>query len=268
MREAAGAEPLEDGALAYAYLDDEPSADFMLDRKNPHLLPAPLWETGDRGRVALTNSNEAGRFRQDLAELGFPAFVQDSIDQDRTAKDEQHDLRLAWFWIGFTHEPSFARMHQSNATKTGEYMTASLRAENMFVHDAFAANMRVIASGTLAEANVETRGRTRGVFPVPPVQQAHYSYFVGYGREVPRYAKGTPEVPEALRDEQMALFAGLTANGFRMTLLLHEDAVVRGGARSRGVPFAPMERHFAAFQPEHAGADRDLVERVRRAVEG
>lgn len=262
------AEPLEEGALAYAYLDDGGPLGFMADRKERHLLPAHLWEVGDRGRVALTNSNEAGSFREDLAELGFPSFVQDSIDPGRTAKDEQHGLRLAWFWIGFTHDPSFARTHQSNATKTGEYMTASLRRENMFVHDAFAANMRVVASGTLAEANVETRGRTPGVFPVPPVQQAHYSYFVGYGRSVPRYSKGTPEVPDALSAEQMDLFSGLTANGFRMTLLLHEDAVVREGAQSRGVPFAPIEAHFEAFAPQHASQDRALVERVRQAVDG
>ena len=267
LREAAGAVPLEEGPLAYAYLDEGGALDFMADRKNPHLLPAHLWEVGDRSRVALTNSNEAGSFRQDLAELGFPGFVQDSIDTARTAKDEQHALRLAWFWIGFTQDPSFARIHQSNATKTGEYMTASLRRENMFVHDAFAATMRVIASGTLAEANVTTRGVARGVAPAPPVQQAHYSYFVGYGREVPRYSKNTPDVPEALRAEQMALFTGLTANGFRMTLLLHEEALA-GGAESRGVPFEPIANHFEAFAPEHRGEDTMLLDRLRLLVGG
>ena len=268
LREAAGAEPLEEGALAYAYVDTDPSVDFMKDRTKASLLPAHQWEVGDRGRVVLTTDRADGSFRRDLAELGFASFVQDSIDADRTAAQEQFNLRLAWFWVGFTHEPSFARMHSSNATKVGEYMVGTLNDANMFVHNAFAANMRLAAKGALAEANVETRPRQRGVFPTEPVHQANYSYFVAYGREVPRYRDEASVIPQAARDAQMDLFSRLTANGFRMTLLLHEDAVVRGGAESRGVPFAPIERHFAAFQPEHAGADRDLVERVRRAVEG
>ena len=144
-------------------------------------------------------------------------------------------------------------------------MTASLHRENMFVHDAFAANMRVIASGTLAEANVTTRGAARGVVPAPPVQQAHYSYCVGYGREVPHYSENTPDVPDALRDEQMALLTGLTANGFRMTLLLHEEALA-GGAESRGVPFDPIANHFESFAPEHAGEDRMILDCLRLAV--
>ncbi len=252
------------GPVAFSYLDNDPAVDFMLDRKDNDYLPANPWEIGDRARVMFGNSQEAGSFRRDLTQLGFPDFVLDSIDPQRTVTDEQHNLRLSWFWIGFTMDPSFARIHKSNSTKVGEYMVASLIDENMFLHNSFQANMRLIAKAALPEANVKRNGRSTPV-RVAPELQLNYSYFVAYNRTVLRW-KGS--VPDALRSQQEELWHTFTANGFRMGMYLYEDALRTGASQAKDVPFAPIQTHFDRYEPQMAAHDRMLLERVKMAVGG
>ena len=251
------------GPLAFAYLDSDPQLSFMLDRKDNVLLPGNPWEIGDRGRVMLSNSAEEGTFRRDLAQLGFPQFVLDSIDDRRTVSEEQHALRLAWFWIGFTMDPSFARIHKSNSTKVGEYMVATLLRENMHMHNSFQANMRIIAKGSLADANMKGQGRGEAPVPVAPQMQLHYSYFVGYNRTILRWSGG--DIPAAMKAEQEDLWHTFTANGFRMGLYLYEEALRTGTSEPRDVPFEPLEVHFAHYQPDQAAHDRALVESTKAA---
>ncbi|MEM7730856.1 MAG: hypothetical protein AAF311_16610, partial [Pseudomonadota bacterium] len=185
MREAASphASTFLRGPLAFSYTQTEPRLDFMLDRKKVEHLPAPSWEVGDRARVMLDKSKTEGSLRTLLDQVGLPGFVQDSVDAARTSKEEQQALRLSWFWIGFTMDPSFARIHSSNSTKSGEYMVESLLQENMHLHNAFAAHTRIVAKGTLQDANVKRRNRQRYPDLIPPVFKLNYSYFVGYKRE-------------------------------------------------------------------------------------
>ena len=251
------------GPLAFAYLDDDPGLSFMLDRKDNFLLPGNPWEIGDRGRVMLSNSNEEGTFRRDLAQLGFPQFVLDSIDDQRTVTQEQHALRLAWFWIGFTMDPSFARIHKSNSTKVGEYMVATLLRENMHMHNSFQANMRIIAKGALPEANVKSMGSGRAPQKVAPQMQLNYSYFVGYNRTILRWTGNS--IPAALKSEQERMWHMFTANGFRMGLYLQEEALRNGTSEARDVPFEPLEVHFAHYQPEQTAHDRALIDRTKAA---
>ncbi|WP_234035016.1 hypothetical protein [Aurantiacibacter sediminis] len=257
-----GRDAFMQGPLAFAYLDSAPQLTFMLDRKDNFLLPGNPWEIGDRGRVMLSNSNQEGTFRRDLAELGFPEFVLDSIDPLRSVTEEQEALRLSWFWIGFTMDPSFARIHKSNSTKTGEYMIASLLRENMFLHNSFQANMRIIASGTLPEASVQRQGRGIAPLRVTPQMRLHYSYFVGYNRTILRW---NGNIPDALRSEQEQLWHTFTANGFRMGMYLYEDELRRGLTEPTDVAFEPIEVHFNHYQPEHMAHDQMLVNNLRGA---
>ena len=258
-----------DGALAFAYLDTAPELDFMLERPNPTLLPANLWEIGDQARIMLENSATTGSFRQNLAQLGYPSFVQDSVDPARSAKLEQHQLRLAWFWLGFTFDPSFARIHQSNATKVGEYMVASLNDENMFVHNTFQANMRLLVKGYLPEANVRKVGRQRQLETVPPQFQMNYSYFVAYNRAVLRWnenRKAGVTVPQPLKDEQAELWHRFTANGFRMSLYLYSEALDDGAAPT-GAPLEPIGLHFDTYESQYADLDHALLDEVAAKLE-
>jgi hypothetical protein len=89
-------------------------------------LPNHFWEVGDMGRVMLESTQTLGSFKGNLASLGFPQFAVDSIDPDRSALAEKQALQMAWFWIGFTQDPSFSRISKSNTTKVGEYMVGTL----------------------------------------------------------------------------------------------------------------------------------------------
>jgi hypothetical protein len=284
-QEALGRQSFADGALAFAYLDTDLRFAFMRERPSPQFLPNDLWEVGDRARVMLDDSSRTGSFRDNLRKLGYPAFVLDSIDPERTEGQEQQALRLAWFWIGFTFDPSFARIHASNSTRVGEYMVGSLIDEHMFLHNSFAAHMRLAAAGFLPEAQVVARTRPARVERVQRPFLMDYSYFIGYNRTVLRWNEDRRVgrlFPQALRDEQAALWHRFTANGFRaMSLLqmraldtepLASDAAARTrlrdmlqdevdastGSVRRGTLYA-LHRSFSTYQPEHDAADDALL---------
>ena len=259
----AHASTFAEGPLAFSYVEEDPRLDFMMDRRNTVLLPANPWEVGDRARVMLSNDNEEGSFRRLLGELGFPDFAQESIDSARTAKREQQELRLAWFWIGFTMDPSFARIHASNSTKVGEYMIASLLEENMHLHNSFAVHARIVAKGSLPEANVEGVNRQRRPDRVEPVFRLNYNYFLGYGRNLIAWresSKAGTVLPDALKSEQETLWTRFNTNAFRMGLHLwladHGRGLDVGDVR---VPL--LREHFKAYAPGRA-ADAELLDRV------
>ena len=255
------------GPLALSYIDSDPALDFMLDRKNPDHLPGNLWEVGDRARVMLDHDREAGSFRRLLAELGFPAFAQESVGAERSTTDEQEELRRAWFWLGFTMDPSFARVHDSNSTKVGEYQVASLLRVNLHMHNSFAAHMRIIAKGTLPEANVTGFDqRSRQFRTQDPAMRLNYSYFIGYNRTELKWTEDRgAEVDPALKDAQQALWTRFNANAFRMGLELYLAEVESGAAATEVVTY-PLKAHFDLYHEGDRDADYALLNRVRHAL--
>ncbi len=267
--EASGREGFAEGALAFSYLDTDPRFDFMKERKSRTLLPANLWEVGDKGRSTLENSQAEGSFRENLAKLGYPEFVQGSIDPTRSASQEQHELRLAWFWLGFTFDPSFARIHSSNATKVGEYMVGTLLDERMFIHNTFHTNMRLVTKGFLPEANREQAGRERTLEQLPTVFRMNYGYFWAYGRTVLNWRENKKlnfVYPEDLKAEQADLWHRFTANGFRMSMFLYLAALEEGAPKD-SVAFDALTTHFETYEPEHQEADNALMAQLRRKLE-
>jgi hypothetical protein len=215
------------GPIAFSYID-APAYDFMNRAQMGSFLPADMWEIGDRGRVMLETTGTQGSFKGNLASLGFPLFAQNSIDPLRSAGAEQTALRKAWFWLGFTLDPSFARIHASNATKTGEYMVGTLVEERMFNHMHFSALMRLVVKGNLQEANMK---RVNNVFRPQPDSvryMSNYSYSTAYNRIVAARLWNedrNTRFDTALKAQSEALFAKLAGNGFRMSLLLQTDAL-------------------------------------------
>lgn len=256
-----------DGPLPFAYLDKAPELSFMRSRKDNQLLPNNMWEVGDQARTMLDDSSQIGSFKDVLRKLGFPLFARDSINANRTSAVEQQALRLAWFWIGFTFDPSFNRIHKSTATKTAEYMVASLIDENMFLHNAFQANMRLVAEGFLPEANVKSLNGPARIEAVAPSFEMNYSYFIAYGRTVLRWKENSrlgTVLPAGIKDEQAKLWHSFTANGFRMSLYLYLDAIKAGASPSLQT-LDPIKAHFDFYQPENQVADTALLNAVREA---
>ena len=257
------------GALAFSYIDTDPALDFMLDRPKPYHLPGNLWEVGDRARVMLDHGAEEGSFRTLLGELGFPGFAVESVAPSASSSDAQEELRRAWFWLGFTLDPSFARIHSSNSTKVGEYQVASLLRVNMHMHNSFAAHMRIIAKGSLPEANVHGFDkRSRQLQSRPPAMRLNYSYFVGYNRTTLAYRedrKAGTVVPPELKAAQGELWTRFNANAFRMGLELYL-AEVESGAEATDVPTYPIKVHFDTYHPDSRTEDYALLNRVRAAL--
>ena len=215
------------GALAFSYLD---SASYSA--KNEFLGGNDLWEIGDRARVMMDENQSAGSLRTSLEKLGLPKFVRESVSGIETVSAEQQRLRVTWFWIGFTFDPSFARTSGSNSTKVGEYMVGSLIDENMHLHNAFSQHVRLLAKGYLPEANVKKSGKT--VVPVTPAFLMDYSYFIGYGRPVLRWNEDRKKpLPTAQKLEQEGLWQRFVGNGFRMSMYLQIDSLDTADAATK-----------------------------------
>jgi hypothetical protein len=270
------------GKLAFSYLE-KPEWQSII--KTSEFLPGNnLWEVGDNARTVLGNHNntsgtDSTNARKVLEARGFPKFAVDSVNAERSSFVHEEEVRLAWFWIGFTVDPSFARVSGSNSTKVGEYMIGSLLNVNMHLHDSFFTNMRLCAKGLLIDGNYKS----------VPAFKPDYGYFVGYGREILKWnwEKGDPIIPETQKLEQQNLWHRFTSNGFRMSLYLYLDTLehldAAGLAKERewvlgkdGVwgfnpatgktddraPWTPMQHHFDTYQPEQNASDTALIAKV------
>ena len=213
------------GISGSAGLATAPQEITLTGKKGQPLVMSPE-EIGDRGRVMLETTGTQGSFKANLASLGFPVFAQESIDPLRSAGVEQSALRKAWLWIGFTLDPSFSRIHKSNATLSGEYMIGTLVDERMFNHMHFSALMRLITKGNLQEANMKRVNNVRTAQPDAIRFMANYSYATAYGRTQIKWNEDKNiKFDAALKLQAEGLFAKLAGNGFRMSLLLQTDAL-------------------------------------------
>ena len=282
------------GPLAFAYLDTDaryrPLATTNWGGRS--MLPSPLWEVGDLlGRVVL-GGPDLKTLGPVSASLGLPKFVVDSIDANRSSHHEEQELRLAWMWLGFTFDPSFARMNAGNATRVGEYMVATLLDRKLFNHNAFMTHMRLMASTYLPEASTtHDRASPTGVRRVANDrlhEVTHYSYFLAYSRNrlgsghTAFTERGMPAPPPAAVDRATQLWSAQVSNGMRTTLILLRDElqnrpqglnrdwlqrtaadIQRAGA---GAWLTEFRQHWSTYQPQHAAADDALVQEVARLI--
>jgi hypothetical protein len=227
------------GAIAFSYLDTDPAYSYMkANNNNLAFLPSPLWEVGDNGRILIENTS-SGTFKENLKRLGYPEFAQNSVGETRLASDEETALRMAWFWIGFTFDPSLSRTSagrsQSNATRVGEYMVGTLIENRYFNHQALTTLMRLATKGSLPQANVMRGNSTATLTQLTPKYLMEYGYSWAYGRlsikNLWNEDKFTP-IPQTLKDQSAALYGMLTGNGLRMSLYLQTHQLNQTGANA------------------------------------
>ena len=219
------------GAVAFSYLDKpgEEAFNVMKTRENFPMLPSALWEVGDTGRTMFISDAAQGSLRKNLANLGFPLFAQNSVSETRTAIEEEDALRLAWFWIGATFDPSMSRINKSNATRVGEYMVGTLAQYRYFNHNALSTLLRLTTKGYLPEANARNINGT--VIYEQPKFLMEYGYAWAYGRAV--LSDGvwneskTTVIPSTLKDQSGALYAAMMGNGFRMSMYLQMEQLAQ-----------------------------------------
>lgn len=267
------------GQTAFSYLATDPSFRIPFAREAVTLrtgdrleefLPNPMWEVGDFERRDLEPSSlTAGqvgnidirdRSRDQLRLLGYPQFVLDSVGPTKTVEQASDELRLSWFMIGMRFDPGLLRAHPSNSTKVGEYLHVQLWKGDYFVHRTFTQFLRMI---------VQSYGPNATVKAAPPFR-LKFHYFTAYNRATPTRWNSDPQgrVSAVVKARQIDAYKRLTANMFRMSLLLHEEALETGRiapygpSTSEDGDFAAISAFFAyAGLPDRAGDDA-LIRRV------
>jgi hypothetical protein len=269
------------GPIAFSYLDS-PAWKKIIAFDEYYPGGSALWEVGDLGRTVLgLNQDAAGTpLKTALSRLSdpkntFPKFTFESVPAAMDGKIHEEQVRLAWFWIGFTFNPSLQRVGGSNSTKVGEYMIGSLTEQYMYMHNTFSTQARLCAKGFLPDANYKSS----------PSFQPEYGYFTGYGREILAWAqKGQAAVPAAQKLEQQNLWHTFTANAFRTSLILYADALSKMDAprlikekswalgedglvgyntvtkrNDDRLALPVFANHFACYQPQFASEDTKLI---------
>lgn len=251
------------GGLAFGYLD-EPAMRRLANLGTHKELPAVLWDVADRARSTFGGRGTPGFTADNLAQAlrngGAPDFVAASVDQSIRWRDEEQAIRLAWFWLGWTFEPTLQRSGPSNSTRSGEYSKQSLHRAGMMVHMAFHEAARAVAERVIPAAGFDPRTSTTAPAPVWRLENDLWAY--GHWR-----LPSSRDVPssDAVRARQRELHTRFLGNWFRMQAHLHLDAASRG-------PIPQVERvanqlsHLRQFlteqQPATLAADLDLLSRV------
>lgn len=233
------------GAMPFAYLTrDEPfrtafdrlDATGRVGERLPRFLPNPIWELGDYARVGFdADPSTAGRLgnissrdalRDRLTLMGYPQFVINGIDPGLTAGQSETDIRLAWFMLGLRFDPGMQRISQSNSTLVGEYLQENLHNLDYFNHRVFVEALRLVNRSYRPEASPGA----------PPPYRLFFGYFAKYNRQMPSRwnSTGHTAVGGDIKSAQIDAYKRTAANFFRMSLLLHEEALASGAIAPYG----------------------------------
>lgn len=233
------------GAVPFSYLASAEPFRTQFDRQNatgssgerlPRFLPNPVWEFGDYARIGfdaeastagqLGNISSRDALRDRLALMGYPQFVVDSVDPALTAGQSETDIRVAWFMMGLRFDPGLQRTHQSNATLVGEYLQENLHNLDYFNHRVFQEALRLVNRSYRPEASPAAS----------PPYNLWFGYFARYNRQMPSRwnSAGNAAVSADIKAAQLAAYKRTAANFFRMSLLLHEEALTSGAIAPYG----------------------------------
>lgn len=248
--EALGQTNFQGGPIAFSYLAS--AAPFSNEFRNkplrsgtsvtaPKYIPNPMWDVGEgarallevdrRGDASVDALSSSVLLRDRLRVLGFPNFAVESVAANANRLTAQQELTLVWFMIGQRFDPGLQRINSGNSTASGEYFQAALFFNDYFIHRTFVEALRKVNSASRPEALLPGQS---GAFTLK------FAYFNRYGRTEPSSWR-TPNndaVPAADKARQIALFKQITANFFRMSLLLAEEAFDKRQVQP-GSPLAP-----------------------------
>lgn len=286
------------GAIAFSYLDTNQSITGVPKEvwNNRSMLPSDLWEVGDGlGRKVLASSLGKTMKVSDLAKnIGYPQFVVDSVDPNRTLDTERSDIQLDWMWMGFTMDPTFARIQPGIATQVGEYLVAALTNAQLFNHSALMTHMRLATSVYLPEAastlDKTKKSKVKRIANDRKHEILNYSYFLEYGRNVligfniwgDSVPHGGTPLAQALKDRSTLLWSTMVSNGMRMNLLLLQDELqnrpqtldvkwlsdeakeIASVGADNWLP--QFKEHWAKFQPQNSAADTALRKSVAEII--
>jgi hypothetical protein len=212
--------------VAFAYLD-APALRAISGLGRRSELAPHLWAFADVARLTFANrtapvaGSEALRFA--FRASGSPDFVVTSVDPSRSWLAEESEIRLAWFWLGWTFDPTLRRTGETNSIRNGEYLLQSLGGAGMSLHRLFADMARNVAVATLPAGSFDAWNGVQRAMPA--IAFEHHVWYFGHWR-LPAQ-RDHPASP-ATESRQRELVARLAANYMRTMALLVLDAAASG----------------------------------------
>ena len=198
----------------------------------------PFWQVAEFSRVYADSDIESVKVPPEIASAkGMPAKFKEQLKQ----------LRLPWFWLGWTRDPSITQSGLARDTLRGDYFCKALESDGPYIgHEAFMLTRKLAEQGG------------HPAFPNAPYE-IQYTFFLTNTPLIER----EPKEPVAQK-----LFRIFTANSFRMNLYLLESDIIKSGKTYRPVPQANQISYMGKYLNAIGDHSSGLINRVLRRLTG
>ncbi|MBI1334765.1 MAG: hypothetical protein GC165_18005 [Armatimonadetes bacterium] len=196
----------------------------------------PFWQVAEFGRVY---------HESDYKTLGVPEDIAQAKRMDTTLHDQMKQIRLPWYWLGWTRDPSLTKSGPMRETIRADYFCKYLEEDGPYMgHELF------MLTRKLAEQN-------RSPIVVGEPWEIQYSFFLANTPLIQR----EPKIAQA-----QSLFRDLAVNSFKMSLLLLEKDLQTRKRTIRPVPQASQIKFLSQYLKDIGKPEDVLVNRVLVAL--
>lgn len=208
---------------------------YETDRVFLNRIPNPSWEVGDRTR-SRKGTRHVG---EEFVDYKYPFFVMNGLRPDWAERDHTDAMRVPWFFVGYTFNPTLERISGSNSTKSGEYFSHfGMEDYNSDVPLHVSVYMSMMRINKLLEERAV--GKTSHVGNVDT--RPWHGLMSNFTRKIQNYQPGrrygvdnqNNGLPEFYDDAHEEAFEHFTANVHRMFLLIMQDRVRLNGEETIG----------------------------------
>ena len=192
----------------------------------------PFWQIGEFGRLYA---------EADPITVNAPADIISAKNLTSTFRTQLKQLRLPWFWLGWTRDPSLTKSGRDKPTVRADYFCRFLEEDAPYIgHESF------MLARKLAE-----HGRNP-LYPGIPFEILYSSFLVN-----------TPLIDREPQDAKARdLFRQFTTNSFTMSLTLLEDDLKKSNKALHQVPQLNQIGYIRKYLNEIHSPPSDLIDRV------
>lgn len=192
----------------------------------------PFWQIAEFGRVYAETDAQMIRAPKEIAE---------AKNIDKTLKLQAKQLRLPWYWLGWTRDPALVRSGAMRETLRGDYFCQYLEEDGPYM-----GHMALMLTRKMAEQK-----------PVP-AWEIQYSFFLA-NRPL---SEREPNDPQAKK-----LFRILVRNSFTMSLYLLEQDLKERKKTIRKVPQLSQIKLLTPYAKLIGGPSTALISQVSKRLE-
>ena len=207
-------------------------------KSNTPYLPKgnPFWQVAEFARVYAEANASA---------VNVPADIVEAKDLNRTYPSQLKQIRVPWFWLGWTRDPSLTKSGSSRETIRGDYFCKYLEEDGPYMsHESF------MLARKLAE---HSRNPLFAGYPF----EIQYSFFL----------TNTPLVDREPKEKKtQQLFRQFTANSFKMSLFLLQRDLIKTGKTIRPFPQSNQISYISKYMDAIQVPSKDLTSQVLKRL--